>query len=203
MAFKGRAKTQAVSSRSVIQESRVRWRGISSEICSGMSGTGTSFSPSPSVPLSVQFHQRSTLIFIYMLLLLEGHISDVWELSTKRGFFVNWGSFDRKLLSFKLHRFKRPKNFLRIATKLLKFHQGSKFERTVSNSRIICKINAVCHNIALKIFLTARNAKLRSCGLIFDHISSFFPSHLTLKMKFHLGYIRSWVSRKSPDIFNM
>ena len=137
---------------------------------------GEVFLPVFLFPLSVSFHQRPTLIFIYMLPLPEEHIGGVWEPSKKQCFFVIRGSFNRKLLSLTLHRFKRPKSFLRTATQPLKFHQGSKFKRTVSNSPIICKRIAVWHNIAFKIFFTARNAKLRSCGLIFDHLSSFSPS---------------------------
>jgi len=35
-------------------------------------------------PLSVSFHQCSTLIFIYMLLLLEGQTGEAWKPSKKR-----------------------------------------------------------------------------------------------------------------------
>ena len=49
-------------------------------ICSGQSGTETVFTPSSSVfPLSLSFHQRPTLIFIYMLLLSEGLTRETWE----------------------------------------------------------------------------------------------------------------------------
>ena len=35
-------------------------------------------------PLSVSFHQRSTLILIYMLLSPEGQMGDAWEPSKKQ-----------------------------------------------------------------------------------------------------------------------
>jgi hypothetical protein len=47
-------------------------------------------------PLSVSFHQRSTLIFIYMLLLPDGLKSEIWEPSIKQCCFRKLGASDGK-----------------------------------------------------------------------------------------------------------
>ena len=53
----------AVSLRRLITETHVRSHASPCEISGGQHGSGTGFSPSTSVlPLSVSFHQRSTLI---------------------------------------------------------------------------------------------------------------------------------------------
>jgi hypothetical protein len=49
-------------------------------------------------PLSVLFHQCSTLIFIYMLPLPEGHIGEVWEPSKKQCSFRSHWALNRKVL---------------------------------------------------------------------------------------------------------
>jgi hypothetical protein len=51
----GRAMAQAVSHRAFTAKARVNPCGT----CGGQSGTGTRFTPSSSVPLSVSFHRRS------------------------------------------------------------------------------------------------------------------------------------------------
>jgi hypothetical protein len=53
-------------------------------ICSW--GIGTFFVPALLFTLSVSFHQCSTLIFFYMLLLPEGQPGEVWEPANNNGF---------------------------------------------------------------------------------------------------------------------
>jgi hypothetical protein len=69
----GRAIAQAVCRRPLTTEVQVRVSPC--RICGGQSGTGTGFSPSTSVPLSVSFHrcsiqmkkQKKLIIFITRL----------------------------------------------------------------------------------------------------------------------------------------
>jgi hypothetical protein len=48
-------------------------------------------------PLSVSFHQCSTLIFTYMLPLPEGQTAEAWEPSKKQCWFWNRGALDREI----------------------------------------------------------------------------------------------------------
>jgi len=59
---------------------------------------GQIFLPVLQSPLSVSFHQCCTLIFIYMLLLLEGHIGEVWEPSKKLCSYGSHWALKRKVL---------------------------------------------------------------------------------------------------------
>ena len=72
-------------------EARVQSQVSPCNICGGQSGSGTYFSL-----LSVSFRRRSTLIFIYMLLLPEGQTGGAWEHS-----FGNRGALHCKVLSFR------------------------------------------------------------------------------------------------------
>ena len=58
-------------------------------------------------PLSVSFHQCSTLIFIYMFLLPEGKLGEVWKISKKQRFCGHSKAMDRKLLSCSLYMARR------------------------------------------------------------------------------------------------
>jgi len=66
-------------------ETRVQTQVSSCEVCGGRSATGISFPRVFPFPLSVPFHQRSTLIFTYILLLPERQKGEAWEPSKKRG----------------------------------------------------------------------------------------------------------------------
>ena len=68
--FQVGAIPQAVSRRPFTVEARVQSKASPCEICSGQSDTGTGFSGSTSFfSLLLSFHQCSTLIFTYTLLL--------------------------------------------------------------------------------------------------------------------------------------
>jgi len=51
-------------------------------------------------PQSLSFHQRFVLIFIFLVLLLEGQTVQAWEPSTKTVLFKLSGSWDRTLPIF-------------------------------------------------------------------------------------------------------
>ena len=70
---------QAVSRRSLTAESRVRFLVCPCKICGGQKGTGTSCPEYFAYTVSVQFHQLSIIIFIFVLLLPEGHACETWE----------------------------------------------------------------------------------------------------------------------------
>ena len=55
------------------------------------------------IPLSVSFHERSTLTIIYRLLLPERQMGEAWETSKKGSPFGNRGALVRKELA----RFRR------------------------------------------------------------------------------------------------
>jgi hypothetical protein len=57
---------------------------------------GQVFLPVLLFPLSVSFHQRSTLIFNYMLLLPEGQTDAAWEPSNKTMLFRETRSFGQR-----------------------------------------------------------------------------------------------------------
>ena len=62
------------------------------------------FLPAILFPLPVPFHQCSTLIFIYMLLLPEGQKCQAWELSKKQLCFGNRGAMIVTLIIIILSR---------------------------------------------------------------------------------------------------
>ena len=70
-----RVMVQAVSRRSVTAESGVQFEVNQCEMCDGKSDT---FIRILLFSLSVTFHQRFTVFFIYMLLLPEGQMGEAW-----------------------------------------------------------------------------------------------------------------------------
>ena len=68
---------EAVSRRPLTPQARVLSLISPRDICGGHSSCGTGFSPT-GFPLSVSFHQCSTIVFVYMLLLPEGQTGEVW-----------------------------------------------------------------------------------------------------------------------------
>ena len=92
---------QAVSRRPVTVEVRVRSQASPCRICGGQSGTGTSFSSSilGFCPV-ISYHQFSTLIFSYMLLLPEGQTDEFCKPFKKQCSFRNRREFGRNCLHF-------------------------------------------------------------------------------------------------------
>jgi len=71
------------------------------DACGGQSRTKQVFLlPRTSIfPLSSSFHQRSTLVFIYMLPSPERQMGEAWEPSKKQCSFGNWGALNGERLS--------------------------------------------------------------------------------------------------------
>jgi hypothetical protein len=69
------------------------------EICCGKFALAKFVSEFSGFPLSVSFHQCSTSIVIYTLLLPEGKKNEAWEPSKKQCSFENGGALDREVLS--------------------------------------------------------------------------------------------------------
>ena len=99
---------QEVSRRPFPEETVVRSRASSREICGGQSGTGTGFAPSMyfGFPPSVAFKRLYIIIFMLMLLLQEGQGGEAWQPSNKAMLFQIFEccfkysrALDRKVLS--------------------------------------------------------------------------------------------------------
>ena len=97
-ASKSRAMAQEVSRRPFPEETVVRSRASSREICGGQSGTGTGFAPSMyfGFPPSVAFQRLYILIFMLMLLLPEGQAGEAWQPSNKAMLFQIFESIGQK-----------------------------------------------------------------------------------------------------------
>ena len=75
----------AVNHRSLTTENRVQSQFSPCNICGGKCSTGWDFSPGTAIfLLSLSFHQCSTFISIYSLLLPEGQTGEAWEPSKKQ-----------------------------------------------------------------------------------------------------------------------
>jgi hypothetical protein len=86
---------RAVSRCPLTAEAQARSQDSPYQTCDGPSGTGTGFLPvlQFSPVSSLPFHQRSTPIFIYMLLLPDGQMNEVWKPSKKQRSLANRGKW--------------------------------------------------------------------------------------------------------------
>jgi hypothetical protein len=89
---------QVGSRRPLNVEARFRFRISPCEICGGQSDTGTvlQFAPVSIIPPTVHTH------FIYVLILPEAQMGEVWEPSKKQCSFGNLGALVRIVLSLSL-----------------------------------------------------------------------------------------------------
>ena len=96
--------TQVVSRRPPTPVAQVRVCGI----CGGQSGNERGFSQRTSgFPLSVSFHQCSTLISVYTLLFSEGQAGEILAPSKKNAFFQKSERIAQKTLSLRVQRVPR------------------------------------------------------------------------------------------------